>query len=360
MLIRGQYDRPGEEVTAGVPSALPPMAEGLAANRLGLAEWLVQDDHPLTARVAVNRYWQMLFGAGIVETAEDFGVRGQLPTHPEMLDWLAADFRDHGWSVRRLLKTIVMSSTYRQSSCLTPESAERDPYNRWCGRAPRFRLPAEFVRDNALALGGLLSRRIGGPSVYPIQPPDLWKEVSHFGHPTVFTAQAFYPSRGESLYRRSMYSFWKRTSPPPAMTCFDAPSRETCTVRRLRTNTPLQSLVLMNDPQYLAAAKSFGRRIAQRGGGDVEQRVDYAFRSATGRHPEEKEAEILTRTLIRQLKVFRADPSRARSLLDSPGDADPDANAPDRSLADDETATLAAYMVLAGTILNLDETITRQ
>jgi hypothetical protein len=347
MLIRGQYDKKGEVVTAAVPDAFGTLPENTSPNRLALARWLVQPAHPLTARVAVNRYWQLLFGTGLVKTAEDFGSQGEWPSHPDLLDWLADDFVSHDWNVRRLLKQIMMSAAYQQRSEVTPMLLERDPYNRLLARASRYRLQAEFVRDGALAISGLLSRRLGGPSVYPYQPVGLWREVSHFGHPTVFTAQHFYPDSGTGLYRRSMYTFWKRTSPPPTMAAFDAPNRETCAVRRLRTNTPLQALILLNDPQFVEAARSLAQRVMRAEEEPIAQ-IERAFRLATSRKPLREETTILMNAYKRQLEHF-VDAQKAAEYLDA-GNAK----------APDTTRQLAAMASVASLILNLDETITRE
>jgi hypothetical protein len=230
------------------------LPEGRPGDRLALAQWLASESHPLTARVAVNRFWQLMFGVGIVRTAEDFGSQGEWPSHPELLDTLAVEFKRGGWNVRALLKEMVMSAAYQQTSEISASMLEQDPYNRLLARAPRTRLPAELVRDNAMAISGLLNPVIGGPSAFPDQPEGLWRQVSHFGHGGFFSAQAYFDSISADRYRRSMYTAWKRTAPPPAMAMFDAPTRETCTVRRMKTNTPLQALVLMNDPQFVDAA----------------------------------------------------------------------------------------------------------
>jgi hypothetical protein len=343
MLVRGAYDQHGEIVTAGIPTvfgSLPP-AES-ESNRLALANWLTDPANPLTARVTVNRYWQMLFGTGLVKTAEDFGSQGEWPSHPELLDWLAADFAASGWDLRNLLKTMLQSRTYRQSSNVTKTLLARDPYNRLLARAPRYRLSAESVRDGALAIGELLDLTLGGPSVYPPQPTGLWKEVSHFGHPTFFTAQHFYPDRGRQVYRRSLYTFWKRTSPPPVMTAFDAPNRETCTVRRDKTNTPLQALALMNAPQFVEASRGLARRML-RAGEDVEAQIRDGFRWATARYPSAGEIGIMQAAYERQLAYFDKSPQRVAGYLNGPGNA--------------QTAALTS---VASLILNLDETITRE
>jgi len=344
VLIRGRYDRPGEAVEPGVPAALPPLAAEGRADRLDLARWLARPDHPLTARVFVNRLWQNVFGTGIVATAEDFGAQGEWPSHPELLDWLAVELVESGWDVRRVLRLIVTSATYRQSSRVTPETLARDPQNRLLARGPRFRLDAETVRDTALALGGLLVEKIGGPSVKPYQPAGLWQAVAY---PTSNTAK-FVQDEGQALYRRSLYTFWKRTSPPPGMQAFDAPSREACRVRRARTNTPLQALVLLNDVQFVEAARGFAQRILD-AEGSVDERLVLAFRSATARRPSAGELAVLRHVHRRALEGFLSDEPSARALVEF-GDSEPPPGA---------CAELAAWTVVASTILNLDETITK-
>jgi len=349
ILNRGQYDQPTEAVEPGVPAALPPLPADAPSNRLGLAHWLVGMDHPLTARVAVNRLWQVLFGTGIVSTSGDFGSQGQPPSHPELLDWMAVDFVENGWNVKRTIKQIVMSATYRQSSRVTPEQMIRDPQNRLLARGPRFRMQAELIRDNALAVSNLLNNWVGGPSVRPYQPRNLWKEVSHFGS-TPATAQVFVQDHGPKLYRRSLYTYWKRTVPPPSMVTFDAPSRELCTMKRVTTNTPLQALVLLNDPQFVEAARAFAQRIMLEGPDDVDGRIHFAFEAATGRLPNAKETAILKRTYDRELASWRTRREVAGRLLavgESPRD---------RWL---EPAEHAAWTQVATLILNLSETITK-
>ena len=287
ILIRGAYDQYGEEVSPGVPAVLPPLGANENATRLELAKWIIRPDHPLTSRVAVNRLWQMVFGRGIVETAGDFGNQGSWPTPPELLDWLAVDLVENGWNLRHTLRTILTSETYRRTAVTSPEQLEKDPRNQLLARSPRTRLPAEILRDQALAASGLLDRSIGGPGVHPPQP-DLWSEISHFGYEHPFTAQVFLPSRGASNYRRSLYTFWKRTSPPPVMALFDAPTRETCAVVRNATNTPLQALVLMNEPQFVEAGISLGRRMIAEGGDSAETRLTHGFRLATGRERDDR------------------------------------------------------------------------
>ena len=351
ILVRGAYDQHGEEVKAGGPSMLPPLSgeQGKAKTRLDLARWLVAPQHPLASRVIVNRYWQMLFGAGLVKTAEDFGAQGEYPSHPELLDWLAADFVKSGWDLRRLLKKMVMSETYQQTSAVTPELLERDPYNRLLARAPRFRLAAEFVRDSALAASGLLNRDLGGPSVHPYQPDGLWAEVSHYGYPAGFTSQKYLPGSGRANRRRSIYTAWKRTSPPPAMVIFDAPNRETCAVRRLSTNTPLQALVLQNDPQFLEAARALGEIMA--GAENPKAGVELGVIRVLGREPTQTELTLLTSAQARYSRTYSTRPGDAKALL-SVGE--------DRPGAHVQTVSLAAWTLVASTLLNMDEAVTRQ
>jgi hypothetical protein len=348
VLGRGQYDNPGEKVTPGTPAFLPPLPPGAPLNRSTLAKWLVDPGNPLTARVAVNQYWQSYFGVGIVKTAEDFGSQGELPSHPELLDWLATEFIRTGWDVKAMQRLIVTSATYRQSSRATPELLEKDPENRLLARGPRFRLPAETVRDNALAVSGLLNAEIGGPSVYPYQPKGLWEEMA-YGEG--FSGQTYTPSRDKDLYRRSMYIIWKRTVPPPGMTTFDAPDREKCMARRLPTNSPLQALELMNDPAYVEAARTLAQRTLTEARRDPDQRIRYAFRLATARNPAPREAQVLRQLAQQELAYYRRDKNAAAQLLkvgESPYNPKLDAS------------ELAAWTTVASTILNLDETITKE
>ena len=348
VLGRGQYDNPGEKVTPGTPAFLPPLAAGAPPNRLALAKWLVDPGNPLTPRVAVNRYWQDYFGVGIVKTAEDFGSQGEPPSHPELLDWLATEFIRTGWNVKAMQRLIVTSATYRQSSRARPELLEKDPENRLLARGPRFRLPAEEVRDNALAVSGLLNEQIGGPSFYPYQPKGLWEEMA-FGQG--FSGQTYIPSTGKELYRRSMYTVWKRTVPPPALGTFDAPDREKCTARRLMTNSPLQALELMDDPTYLEAARALAERTLTEAGRDPDKRISYAFRLATARDPERREVQLLRQLEQQELAHYRRDRDAAVQLLkvgESPYDPKWDAS------------ELAAWTTVASTILNMDETITKE
>lgn len=346
VLMRGAYDQPGEEVTTGVPAILPPLDTDGTATRLDLAKWITSPEHPLTARVAVNRIWQMLFGRGIVETAGDFGNQGSWPSHPELLDWLAVDLIENHWDLRHTLRTILHSQTYRQSAVTTADQLAKDPRNVFFARSPRPRLAAEIIRDQALAHSGLLVRAVGGPSVHPPQP-DLWSEISHYGYDNPFTSQIYLPGQGSSAYRRSVYTFWKRTSPPPAMALFDAPTRETCSVVRGNTNTPLQALVLMNEPQFVAAGVALGKRILNQVSDDHRSKIAFGFRLTTGRNPSPQELQILESSLQHNLERYRNDTQAARDLLDDPA-AKP-------SLA----AQQAAYAILGSTLLNLDESITR-
>jgi hypothetical protein len=347
ILGRGQYDNPKEKVAPGVPAFLPPLPAGAPANRLALAQWLIDPKNPLTARVAVNRYWQQCFGVGIVKTAEDFGSQGEQPTNPALLDWLATEFVASGWDTKAMMRLIVTSATYRQSSRATREMEERDPENRLLARGPRFRLPAETVRDNALDVAGLLDRRIGGPSVYPYQPKGLWEEMAFGGG---FSAQSYTPSTGADLYRRSMYSVWKRTVPPPSLTTFDAPDREKCTARRTLTNTPLQALVLLNDPTYVEASRVLAEKtIAQ--GHDPEKRINFAFRLATDREPQPEERAVLLTLAREELAAYRSDKPSALKLI-GVGEAKRNPKL--------DPAELAAWTTVTSTILNMDETITKE
>jgi hypothetical protein len=349
LLVRGQYDKRGDKVLPGVPACLPPLAEGTPANRLGLARWLVDPAHPLTSRVIVNRFWQMLFGTGLVKTSEDFGSQGERPSHPELLDWLAVEFRESGWDVKHLLRLMVTSATYRQTSASTAELLAKDPENRLLARMSRLRLPAETIRDQALAAGGLLDGRIGGPSVSPYQPVGLWEELMSREDGKNWTAQVYVQSHGADLYRRTMYTFWKRTSPPPTLSTFDAPDREVCTVRRARTNTPLQALILMNDPTYVEAARKLAERVLAEPG-TTDERLSKTFCLVVARRPSEREKEVLRRVFDTQLAAFRADPDAIEKLLavgESPRD--------ERF----EPAELAAWATVASAILNLDEAVTR-
>lgn len=308
VLNRGQYDEPTEQVFPGTPKKVLDFSDELPQNRLGLAKWLTDPKNPLTARVTVNRYWQMIFGRGIVETAHDFGTQGALPTHPELLDYLALDFVDSGWDLKALLKKLVMSATYRQSSVTSPELQEKDPFNQYLSRAPSYRLQAEMIRDNALAASGLLSPKLGGKSVKPYQPEGVWD----FG---ALVSGNYHIDTAENLYRRSMYTYIRRTSPHPAMLAFDAPDRLVCTAKRENTNTPLQALVLLNDPQFVEAARVLAERMREEGGDQVDEQMEYGFRLLCGRAPNSLEQKILQNQYDQALAKFQKDPKRADELL---------------------------------------------
>lgn len=344
VLLRGVYNLHGEKVNANVPAALPNLKANTRPTRMDLAQWLVNPEHPLTARVYVNRLWQQLFGVGLVKTVGDFGSQGEWPSNPELLDWLAVEFQESGWDVKHILKQIVLSATYQQSSRVTDALYERDPENRILARGPRFRMDAEMVRDNALKMSGLLVEKQGGPSVKPYQPAGIWKAVSYDGK------LAYQQSKGDALYRRSLYTYWKRQSPPPGLMAFDAPTRETCTVRRPRTNTPLQALVLMNDPTYIEAARILAERTLKRHATPAE-RIAFAFRSATSRMPSQFEQKILTTILGQQSSVFQNNPAAATKLINV-GEAPVDKTIPEQELA--------AWTIVVSTIFNLDETVTKQ
>ena len=340
ILVRGNFQNKGEKVSAAVPGFLPPAPEGAPANRLTLAKWLVSTNHPLTSRVTVNRYWQMFFGTGLVKTVNDFGSQGDWPSHPELLDWLATEFVASHWNIKAMVKLMVTSATYRQSAAVTPQILERDPYNRLLTRGPRFRLDAELLRDNALAISGLLNGKIGGESVKPYQPPGLWE----------LTDRKYVQSQGTDLYRRGIYTYWKRSTPYPSFLTFDAPTRETCAVQRPRTSTPLQSLVLMNDPVYVEAARAFAERILREGGNDLAKQLTYAVRLAVARPPSKKELEILERTYHQQRENYQQDKEVATALV-SIGESTRSKNV--------DVSELAAWTAVANVLLNLNETITK-
>ena len=351
ILIRGAYNQHGNEVNSGTPSAIKPKetSSNKEATRFDLAKWLINPNHPLTSRVIVNRYWQMLFGTGLVKTSEDFGSQGEYPSHPELLDRLAKDFVTSGWDLRKMIKRIVMSGTYKQKSNLTKNAKTKDPYNRLLSRSPRFRIDAEFVRDSALFASGLLNREIGGPSVYPYQPNDLWADVSHYGYPSGFTSQKYLPGSGSANHRRSMYTVWKRTSPPPSMIIFDAPNRETCTVRRLQTNTPMQALVLQNDPQYLEAAVSLGKIMSLKP--TPQEGIEEGFIKTLGRKPKQKELAILMSSLTHYLSTYKSRQKDAISLLKAGQSVEKNSITAKKN---------AAWTLVASTLLNMDEFVTRQ
>jgi hypothetical protein len=344
VLTRGAFNQPAEKVEPATPAVLPPMAADLPRNRLGLAKWLVSPENPLTARVTVNRFWQQVFGYGLVKTSEDFGSQGQSPTHPELLDWLAMEFTTYRWDVKRLMKLMLTSATYRQGAAFTPELVENDPENRLLARSGRNRLMGEFIRDQALAAGGLLVPKIGGPSVKPYHPPGIYEQLTE-GKGTT----SYVPGTGEDLFRRSLYTYWKRSVPHPAMLSFGTPFREVCTIQRPRSNTPLQALNLMNDPTYVEAARFLAVRMMENST-DPEQRLAFGFRAVLARTPRPTEAAILARAHQRALADFKADPEAAKALLavgTKPADPKYD------------PAELAALATVAGTILCMDETVTK-
>jgi hypothetical protein len=344
LMNKGNFLDPGEIVEARTPSAFPPLPPSVPPNRLGIAQWLIGPDNPLTARVAVNRYWARLFGTGIVETEEDFGTQGELPSHPELLDWLALEYRETlKWDTKALLKLIVTSATYRQTSRVTSELLRRDPHNRLLTRGPRYRLEAEMIRDQALALSGLLSHKVGGPSVYPPQPEGLWQAAFN-GERTWSTSQ------GEDRYRRGLYTFWRRTIPYPSMAAFDAPSREVCAIKRVRSNTPVQAFVTLNDPVYVEAAQALARRIVREGGPSAEDRVRFALRLCQVRLPEPEQVKRLLSLFETELQHYRQAPQEAVKLA-----TDPLGPLPTGTQADE----LAAWTVIANVLLNLDAVLTK-
>ncbi len=347
VLSRGNYDAPTDLVTASTPESIMKFSERYPKNRMGLALWLTEKNNPLVARVYVNRMWAMLFGQGIVKTIEDFGAQGALPTHPELLDWLAVDFMDHGWDIKYLMKKIVTSATYRQTSAITPEMKKIDPENIYLTRGPRFRLEAEEIRDYILTTSGLLNNEIGGPSVKPYQPPGLWEETNAGGNRGILTN--YVPDTGDKLYRRSLYTFWKRTLPPPSMTIFDAPNRDLCEVRRQKTNTPLQALALQNDEQVLEGARVLASSISNQIT-DMKLEVKALFNAILLRDPSDSELQLLIKYHDEYLVKFNDNKENALKLVaigQSPGNfTDPV-----------ETASL---MMVAQVLYNLDETISKE
>lgn len=348
VLLRGEYDKKGKQVERLTPASLPPMDEKLPRNRLGLARWLVSAENPLFSRVAVNRFWQELFGTGLVETSDDFGSQGSVPSHPKLLDWLAVDFRESGWDMKALMKQMVMSATYRQSSRINQVQASEDPKNRLLARGPRFRLDAEMLRDQALHVSGLLVPKLGGPSVKPPQPAGLWLAVGFSSSNTVeFVAD----TQPEQIHRRSLYSFLKRTSPPPEMNTFDAPSRESSCVRRERTNTPLQSLLLMNDPQYVEAAQALANRVISSDSNSSRELAALMYRLCTAREPNVSTLDELVGLFEAEREKYQQDPDAAKQMLSLPTDV---SDGPDPA-----SAQRAAWTLVANLILNLDEVITK-
>jgi len=343
ILKRGNYDTHGDEVFPGTPKSILQFGNNYPKNRLGLAEWLFNDENPLTARVYVNQVWEEFFGRGIVKTLGDFGMQGDLPSNPQLLDWLAVDFKTHGWNVKRLVKQIVMSATYRQSAVISPEKYKNDPENVLLARGPRYRVPAEFVRDMILASSGLLNKNIGGPSVNPYQPPGLWENTTSGRGQLASYRQV----HGPDLYRRGMYTLIKRTSPPVEMAIFDASNRDQCEVQRLRTNTPLQALEMMNDPTMLEAARVLAARLLKENN-QTKDKIFEAFRRIICRKPTEKEMGILTAYYADQLKsINKKDAEKLLNVGEYPIPADMD------------KITLAAMMKVVDTIYNLEEAITK-
>lgn len=351
--VRGNFLEKGPEVSAGVPEALGPLPGDQAANRLALARWLVSPENPLTARVTVNRFWERVFGTGIVKTSEDFGKQGEAPSHPELLDWLACEFMSSGadhpaWDMKHILKLMVMSATYRQSAAADAERLEKDLYNRLLARGPRFRMDPEMIRDQALAVSGLLNPEIGGPSVYPVQVPNLWKELG-FLRPEIGMDE--WPvSEGPELYRRGLYTFWRRVCTYPTFATFDAPSRDVCVSRRPRTNTPLQALASLNDPVFLEMARVLGQRVMKEGGANLNEQIDYAFRLCVARPPTKAEHERLLSLYQQQLKGFERDLKSAETLVNQ-GSAERPAKL--------DVRKFAAWMMVGNVLLNLDETLTK-
>ncbi len=347
VMVRGQYDKPGDKVGRSTPAALPPLRPaGDLPTRLDLARWLVSQEHPLTARVIVNRFWQQFFGIGLVKTADDFGSQGEPPSHPELLDWMSVHFRDSGWDVKALVRLIVTSAAYRQDSRAAAEIWQRDPENRLLSRGPRFRLDAEQLRDNALFVSGLLDPTVGGRGVRPYQPPNLWEPIGYSGSNTRF----YKADTGAGLYRRSLYTFFKRTAPPPFMTTFDAPNREQICSRRERSNTPLQALQLLNDVQHFEAARALATRVLTEGGTAPADRIRFAYRAVLSRPPSPEELGWMLEVLTPLQARYRADAEAAKQVVNQ-GESRPPASLP--------VAELAAYTLVANLILNLDETITR-
>ena len=346
ILKRGEYDKPGDKVERALPAALPPLPSDMPVNRLGFARWLVSPSHPLTARVWVNRQWEKFFGTGLVKTVDNFGLQSEPPSHPELLDWLATEFVRLNWDMKELQKTIVMSDTYRQSSYVSPQLLARDPENRLLARGPRFRLPAELVRDQALAASGLLVEKLGGPSVRPYMPVGVWDETSKYGDLRMYKADT-----NDGLYRRTLYTIWKRTAAPPTMLMFDSPSREVCTVKRSRTNTPLQALALLNEVTYLEAARVLAQNMLVQGGDSPRERIIWGFRRVVSRMPNEAELAILISGLEKQLAKYQARPQEAQQLI-ALGQSKPPAEL--------KPAELAAYTLTANVLLNLDEVVTKE
>lgn len=346
LLFRGMYDQPRELVAANTPSFLPPMASGLPRNRLGLARWIVDRANPLFARVTVNRFWQEFFGAGILESTDDFGAQAQAPSHPELLDWLALEFRQSGWDVKKLIKIIVTSATYRQSGAIPKEKLRKDPKNILLARGPRFRLDGEVVRDSALAASGLLVAKLGGPPVKPYQPAGVWEGTSMVNSNT----RNYKRDTGEALYRRSLYTLWKRSAPPASMDIFDGPTREVCVVRRDRTNTPLQALVTMNDPQFVEAARTLAQHAMRASGGELNAEIDFMTIRILARTFTARERKIVRSSYEDFLAHYHANPVAASQLL-AVGESPADQTLP--------PPALAALTMVANQIFSLDEALNK-
>jgi hypothetical protein len=346
VMMRGAYDKPGEKVSRDVPAIFPPLPNKENPTRLDLAKWLVADNHPLTARVTVNRFWQQFFGVGLVKTAGDFGSQGEPPSHPELLDWVSVDFRENGWDMKKLVRLFVTSSTFRQSTDAPAALWTRDPENRLHARGPRLRLDAEAVRDNALAVSGLLDLTMGGRGVRPYQPPNIWEPVAYIRSNTA----NYKADTGNALYRRSLYTFLKRTAPPPFMANFDAPSREQSCTMRERSNTPLQALQLMNDVQHIEAARVFAGKIITQGGATPAERIAFAYRTALARKPAPEELDILSAAYKQHLTAYKQTPAEAAKFIRQ-GESAPQAGIPEPEFA--------AWTLIANLVLNLDETINR-
>jgi hypothetical protein len=345
LLRRGEYDKPGEKVSRGIPSVLPPLPDDAPVNRLGLAKWIVSPSNPLTARVWVNRQWEKFFGIGLVKSVDNFGTQAEVPSHPELLDWLATEFVRIGWDMKGIQKQIVMSSTYRQSSKADPLDYKNDVDNKLLARGPRFRLPGEVVRDQALAISGLLVEKVGGPSVRPYMPDGVWDETSKYGD-----LRGYKHDKNDGLYRRSLYTIWKRTAAPPTMLMFDSPSREFCTVKRSRTNTPLQALALLNEVTFVEAARVLAQRMNDQPNKDLEGKIRWGFRQVTGRYPEQQELDVLVTGYERRVQAYSSDLEAAKKLV-AWGES---------KVVDIQPADLAALTLTANVLLNLDEVVTKE
>jgi hypothetical protein len=346
LLFRGQYDQKRDQLVAAVPAALNPLPPGAPTNRLGLAQWLVAAENPLLARVTVNRFWQEVFGVGLVKSVDDFGIMGESPTHPELLDWLAVEFRESGWDVKHLFRLMVTSSAYRQNAVTTSEKLEKDPGNRLLSRGPRFRMDAEMVRDYALAASGLLVPKVGGPSVKPYQPDGVWEAVAMPESDT----KKYQRDSGDALYRRSMYTFWKRAAPPASMDLFNAPSREVSCTRRERTNTPLQALATLNDPQFVEAARHLAEQALQQAKGDTNKAVEFIAQRVVARPLSAKEKSLVKQSLGELMGFYTQQPDEAKKLV-AVGDSKPAEGLP--------APQLAAMTMVANQLLNLDEVLNK-